>query len=80
MRGRRVKERTGSGARLYALRMHMRLTGVQAAERWGISAARLNRYELGKELIKSDRAVRIAQLEGVSLDWLYGLSDEGAPV
>ena len=79
MRGRKVKERTGAGARLYALRMHLHLTGAQAAERWGISAECINRYELGRELIKSDRAVRIAQLEGISLDWLYGLSDKGAP-
>lgn len=80
MKGRKVKERTGAGARLYALRMHLQLTGAQAAERWGISAECINRYERGHELIKSDRAVRIAQMEGVSLDWLYGLSDEGAPV
>lgn len=80
IRGRKVKERTGAGARLYALRMHLNLSGAQASERWGISVECINRYELGRELIKSDRAVRIAQMEGVSLDWLFALSDEGAPV
>lgn len=76
-RGAKPKERrTPEGARLYALRTGRGMTLAEASAKWGITEQCLSRYELGYELAKSSAALRIARLEGVSLDWLYALSDE----
>ena len=39
----------------------------------------ISTYELGHRLPTLDMAVSLAQVLGVSLDWLVGLSDEGGP-
>ncbi len=73
---RKVKERrTPEGIRLYTLRRDAHMTQQEAAQKWGISAQALNRYELGYELMRSSIAVHIARVEGVSLDWLFALSE-----
>ena len=64
---------TPAGERLFQLRKRKKLTLQQASEKWGISLGALDRYELGHELLKSDKAVRIARIEGVSLDWLFAM-------
>lgn len=71
---RKVQERTTpAGARLYALRVKRGWTMEEAGKHWGINRETLRRYERGIELIKSDKAIRIARSEGVTLDWLYAM-------
>lgn len=71
---RKVQERTSpSGRRLYELRLRNGWTIAEAGKHWGVTGESIRRYEMGIELIKSDRAIRIALSEGVSLDWLYAM-------
>ncbi len=74
--GRKPRPRTGAGERLYQLRMRSGMTLSAASAKWGMSEHAISRYELGYEMIKSSKAVQIARTEGVSLDWLFALSDE----
>lgn len=74
-----MKERsTPEGRRLCALRKELGLTMSAAAARWGMSEQMLSRYEMGCELVKSKTAIRIAELEGVSLDWLFARTETRA--
>lgn len=75
-RGAKPKERTTPvGKRLFTLREEQGLTLDQAAERWGISKASLARYETGLDFLPSKAAIRIARVEGVTLDWLFAMDE-----
>lgn len=75
-RGAKPKERTTPvGKRLFTLREEQGLTLDQAAERWGISKVSLARYETGLDFLPSKAAIRIARVEGVTLDWLFAMDE-----
>lgn len=75
-RGAKPKERTTQiGKRLFDMREKRGLTLDQAAERWGTSKASLERYETGRDFLPSKAAIRIARVEGVTLDWLFAMDD-----
>ena len=76
-RGPKPKARTTPiGKRLFTLREEQDMTLEMAAEKWEMNKDSLERYELGKDYITSKAALRIADIEGVSLDWLFGRSEK----
>ena len=76
-RGPKPKPRTTPvGKRLFTLREEQDLTLETAAEKWEMNKDSLERYELGKDYIPSHVALRIADREKISLDWLFGRTDK----
>lgn len=79
-RGRPCKERTGIGARLYALRRQLHLSAKQAGERWNVHSSTLCDYEKGRVRLPADVLCRIAERENITADWILGRTDEWRPV
>lgn len=61
---------------LVELRKKSGLNQRQAAEKLGISPAPLSAYELGKKLPPLETLVTMAELYGVSCDYLIGKNEE----
>lgn len=75
-RGRKVKERSGIGAKIYELRKSLGLNLALAADRWGTTVNKLSDYERGKRRIPVEVLCRIADRESITADWLLGRTDE----
>ena len=62
------------GSRIKTLRIEHRLTQQQLANLLGVTKAVVSAYELGSRSPSYDVLIRIAQVFGVSTDFLFGLS------
>lgn len=67
------------GERFRALREKLGLTHDELAERLELGTTQIWRYENGKTDPSSDILARIAQVFGVSTDYLVGLTDDPNP-
>lgn len=65
-----------SGDRIRATRRARNLTGGEVARRLGISAQYYYNIENGRRKLSAELAAGLAQLFGVSADYLLGLSDD----
>ena len=61
--------------RLKYARRKARYTMSRAAKKIGIQQATISRYESGKTIPAVDRVAAMAELYGVSMDWLCGMED-----
>lgn len=60
------------GRRLAAIRAHLGLTQVEMARRIGLaSGPRWANYEIGTSRIPVEEALKVVQMVGVSLDYIY---------
>ena len=64
------------GERLLALRKQNGLTQAEAADMLGLSLSAHNRYEYGKREPTASVLIRMADLYGVTIDYLVGRTDE----
>ena len=62
--------------RLNILKNDRDLTYRELERLTGISHSMLGKYTLGKEIPNGYTAARIAEFFGVTMDWLFGLSDD----
>lgn len=62
--------------RLKELRAANKLNQDKFAEKINMSKEAVQKWEQGKNVLTLDNAIEIAQLFDVSLDWLYGTTDE----
>ena len=53
---------------------------IEFGKKLNLSAASIERWEKGRNDIKSDAIIQICQICGVSADWLLGLSDRMKPL
>lgn len=67
------------GNKLLELRKKMGQTQTEVAEAVGISRAALSYYEKGERSIDTDILYELAKYYGVSIDYLFGLSDKITP-
>src|SRR3990167_8738343 len=65
-------ERAGLGARLRRARKDARLTLEEAAEALGVVRQSVFHWESGRNYPMGDRLKAVADLYGVSIDWLLG--------
>lgn len=63
------------GKRLRNLRELHGLTQTELSKATGISFKAISHYELNRRDVDSETAVKFAEFFGVSLDYLYGLSN-----
>jgi transcriptional regulator with XRE-family HTH domain len=61
------------GKRLRCARKRSGLQAVHAAERIGVTADTITRYESGRIFPTIDKVFVMANLYGVSVDWLCGM-------
>lgn len=59
------------GTRLSHLRRVLGFTQVEMAEKLGMTGPRWANYETGTSRIPVDEALKLVQMIGVSLDWIY---------
>lgn len=64
------------GERLLALRKQNGLTQAEVADTLGLSLSAHNRYEYGKREPTASVLIRMADLYGVTIDYLVGRTDE----
>ncbi|MCC3375493.1 helix-turn-helix transcriptional regulator [Cohnella sp. REN36] len=62
-------------ARIRSIRREMNLSGTEVADKLGISAQFYYDIEKGKKKLSADNAVQLADVFGVSLDYLLGKTD-----
>ncbi len=63
------------GRRLKQARKKAGLTMTQAGEKVYISQSVVSRYEKGESIPTIDRVLALANLYGVSIDWLCGIKE-----
>ena len=68
------------GKRLWECRKRLGYTQIQAAAYSDITEKAYSNYELGKQMPRLDILVRIADMYGVSLDYLTGRTDDPGPI
>jgi transcriptional regulator with XRE-family HTH domain len=64
------------GERIHLMRRRSGLSQVELATRADISPTTLNRVELGRQKLYADTLVTLAQILGVSVDYLVGMTDD----
>lgn len=62
--------------RLKYARKKAKYTMTRAAKKLGILQPTISRYETGKSIPAVDRVAAMAELYGVSMDWLCGLGED----
>lgn len=67
------------GERIHLARRRAGLSQVELAARAGISPTTLNRVELGRQKLYAETLVTLAQILGVSVDYLVGMTDNDRP-
>lgn len=63
------------GKRIELLRTENNLNQIRLAKILNIGNTTLSQYESGKRIPSDEIKLRIAEIFGVSLDWLLGISD-----
>lgn len=66
--------------RLWECRKNAGYTQIQVATYSDITERAYSNYELGKQMPRLDILVRIADMYGVSLDYLTGRTDDPRPI
>lgn len=61
--------------RLKRARRKAKYTMSRAAKKIGVQQATISRYESGKTIPAVDRVAAMAELYGVSIDWLCGMEE-----
>ena len=67
------------GERIHLARRRLGLSQVELAARADISPTTLNRVELGRQKLYAETLVTLAQILGVSVDYLVGMTDDDRP-
>ena len=67
------------GERIHLTRRRAGLSQVELAARANISPTTLNRVELGRQKLYAETLVTLAQILGVSVDYLVGMTDDDRP-
>src|SRR5262249_29593473 len=67
------------GERIHLTRRRAGLSQVELAARADISPTTLNRVELGRQKLYAETLVTLAQILGVSVDYLVGMTDDDRP-
>jgi len=67
------------GERIHLVRRRVGLSQVELAARAEISPTTLNRVELGRQKLYAETLVTLAQILGVSVDYLVGMTDDDRP-
>src|SRR5262245_25987110 len=67
------------GERIHLARRRSGLSQVELAARAAISPTTLNRVELGRQKLYAETLVTLAQILGVSVDYLVGMADDDRP-
>ena len=67
------------GERIHLTRRRVGLSQVELAARANISPTTLNRVELGRQKLYAETLVTLAQILGVSVDYLVGMTNEDRP-
>jgi HTH-type transcriptional regulator, competence development regulator len=62
--------------RLKKLRKHKGISGVEIAERLGVTPQHYYRYERGEQRLNEDTIEQLARIFNVSADYILGLTDE----
>jgi len=67
------------GERVQHVRRRLGLTQYQLARKAGVSFAVISRLETGSQSVSAERLAVIAELLGLSLDYLCSTTDERTP-
>jgi transcriptional regulator with XRE-family HTH domain len=67
------------GERIHLTRRRAGLSQVELAARADISPTTLNRVELGRQKLYAETLVTLAQILGVSVDYLVGMTNDDRP-
>ena len=67
------------GERIHLARRRSGLSQVELATRADISPTTLNRVELGRQKLYAETLVTLAQILGVSVDYLVGMTEDDRP-
>jgi len=67
------------GERIHLTRRRVGLSQVELAARAEISPTTLNRVELGRQKLYAETLVTLAQILGVSVDYLVGMTNDDRP-
>lgn len=68
------------GNKLRSLRKERKYTLEKMAHDFGTSSVSISRYESGLREPKKDTIIKLAKYFGVSIDYLYGLTDVRTPI